>query len=64
MSPKVRFYVGMSWVMIAVCAFGWPYSILTTEEPIWILSLSWAALLFTAVGVIVTVDIKKTQEEE
>lgn len=65
MSAKVRFYIVTSWMMVVFCLVGWPTSMIwwLKDEPPGILSLSWAALLYAAMGVIVTVDVKKDQEQ-
>lgn len=64
MSTKVRIYVVLAWVLIIACVVGWPTSLIwwAKDEPPLVVSLSWAALLYTAFGVIVTVDIKQEQE--
>lgn len=66
MSFKVRSYVILAWLLIIVCLVGWPTSLIwwAKNEPPLVVSLSWAALLYTAFGVIVTVDIKRDQEDD
>lgn len=61
---KVRLYVGLSWVLFIGSLIGWPLSQLTfaSDEPPLILGLSWLAIIVTAIGVIVTADIRKEQE--
>lgn len=45
---------------------GWPVSALTVfrHEQQGILGLSWAAIILTCVDIIVTSDVRQTQEEE
>lgn len=73
MSTKVKFYVSFSWAMIGICAIGWPvtHAAMIIEHPPgasgWVfhllLALSWLAIVYSAVGVIVSVDIKREQEK-
>ena len=43
---------------------GWPVSMFVTDEPPWILSLSWLAITFTALDIMATADVRRTQEDE
>jgi hypothetical protein len=65
MSRKVRLYVWLSWVLLAVGVFGWPVTQLTIarDEPPFVLGLSWLAIIVTALGVIVSADVRKEQDK-
>lgn len=41
---------------------GWPISLLLTDEPPFILSLSWLALTLTAYDILTTTDVRKQQD--
>lgn len=64
MPPKARVYG--AWVLLALCAVGWPLSLVTfaQNEPPFVLSLSWLALILTAVDILSTNDVRKQQEGE
>lgn len=49
----------LAWVMFWASLAGWPLSIVFTDEPPFILSLSWLALTLTAWDVICTSDLKE-----
>lgn len=55
-SPKNR-VIG-AWVLLAITLVAWPLSILFTDEPPFILSLSWLALTLTCADIIATTDIR------
>lgn len=40
--------VWLGWLMIAVVLVGWPATLIFTDEPRFVLSLSWFALLLEA----------------
>lgn len=40
----------LGWVFLIGSLIGWPITLVTTNEPPWILSLSWLALTATALG--------------
>lgn len=44
MNPKRR--VGLGWIFVIGSIVGWPASLILTDEPKFILSLSWLAILF------------------
>jgi len=49
-----RFKLGVAWVLFVGSLIGWPLSIWLTEEPPFILSLSWLALTLTSWDIIMT----------
>jgi uncharacterized membrane protein YfcA len=55
-SVKVRLRI--SWALFWGSLIGWPLSIFMTDEPIFILSLSWFAITVTAYDVICTTELK------
>jgi hypothetical protein len=63
-SPKVR--VWAAWGLLVACLVGWPVSCQTfaKDEPPWVLSLSWGALILTALDIVSTQDVRKEQEGE
>ena len=63
MSPKLRLW--SAWALLVACVVLWPVSALTfaREEPVAILSLSWAAIIITCLDIISTQDVRKQQEE-
>jgi hypothetical protein len=54
-----------AWTLLAVCLVGWPLSVfwLAPEEPRFVLSLSWAALVIESVNVLSVQDVRKQQED-
>jgi hypothetical protein len=48
----------ISWTLFWGSLVGWPLSIWLTDEPIFILSLSWFAITVTAYDVICTTELK------
>jgi hypothetical protein len=63
MSVKARLWG--AWILLVVCLVGWPVSVvsLAKEEPPFVLSLSWLALILTAIDIIFTADVRKKEEE-
>jgi uncharacterized membrane protein YfcA len=61
-NPKHR--LKLAWLLLIACFAGWPLSAVTfaKHEPLWVLSLSWLALILTALDIIATVDVRKEQE--
>ncbi|AXV15111.1 hypothetical protein CYG48_04980 [Neorhizobium sp. SOG26] len=55
-SRKTRLRI--AWSMFWSSLVGWPLSIWLTDEPIFILSLSWFAITATAYDVICTTELK------
>jgi hypothetical protein len=47
------------WALLAGTIIGWPLSLIFTDEPPFILSLSWLALTLTATDIIFTASLKK-----
>lgn len=60
-----RLRITLAWVLLAASLVGWPLSALTwaKDEPPFILSLSWLAIVVTAVDVLSTQDVRSQQEE-
>lgn len=63
MSPKGR--VWLAWCLLVGSVVGWPVTALTLakDEPFVILSLSWLALVLTALDILFTSDVRKNQDE-
>lgn len=51
----MRVWVG--WALLIGSLVGWPISVLLTDEPVFILSLSWLAITLTAWDIIVTSEL-------
>lgn len=51
----------MAWSILIGSLIGWPLSIfwLAKEEPVYILSLSWLALILTAIDMLFTAQVKE-----
>lgn len=49
----------LGWSLLVVCVVGWPATALTVfrAEPQGILGLSWAALILTAVDILLTAEV-------
>ena len=52
-----------STTLVALCVIGWPVSLLVTNEPPLILSLSWLALIIPALGFVLTAKVEKDEDE-
>lgn len=48
----------LAWCLFWASLIGWPISIWLTDEPVFILSLSWFAITITAWDVICTSELK------
>lgn len=55
---KHHFKMGLAWFMLIGSIIGWPLSILwfAKEEPVTVLSLSWGAMIYTAVTTLFVED--------
>ena len=64
MSPKAR--KRGAFVLLALSVIGWPVSALTfaASEPPSILGLSWLAIAITALDIVLTTDVRTTQDDE
>lgn len=51
--------LGIAWAQFWVAWIGWPLSLAITDEPPFILSLSWWAIIATAWDTINTTELKK-----
>ena len=53
-----------AWVVLILCLIAWPVTMFTVakEEPPFILSLSWFAIIYTAVDLIQTSRVKDDQK--
>jgi len=62
MTPKWfksrSFRLKLAWGMFWGSLVGWPVSVWLTDEPIFILSLSWLAITVTAYDVICSTELK------
>lgn len=58
---KIR--VKAAWTLLFACLIGWPLSALTlaSEEPPFILGLSWLAIILTSLDLISTNQVKRDQ---
>jgi uncharacterized membrane protein YfcA len=58
---KVR--IAAAWVLLVGSIIGWPVTALTVarEEPQFVLGLSWLAIILTAVDILSTTDVRRTQ---
>lgn len=63
MSPKRR--VQMAWALLVVSLVGWPVSAFTlaSDEPQFVLGLSWLAITLTALDIVSTQDVRKEQDD-
>jgi hypothetical protein len=52
-----------AWALLIICIIGWPISMLTVakEEPPFVLSLSWLALILTCIDILSTQDVASKQ---
>ncbi len=62
MAPEVR--LRFAWGQLILSLLGWPISVLLTDEPPFILSLSWYAIAITAWDVISTTKAHQELETE
>ncbi len=60
MQPEVR--LRFAWAQLILSLIGWPISLVLTDEPSFILSLSWYAITITAWDVISTTQAHREQE--
>lgn len=61
----VRFV--FAWILLIGSLIGWGLSlagIVAPGEPPFVLSLSWLAIVLTAVGIIETCDVRRKQEND
>jgi len=54
-----QFRMTSAWILFWGSLIGWPLSIWLTDEPVFILSLSWFAITITAWDVINTTELKE-----
>jgi hypothetical protein len=66
MSRKVKAYVIGSWILLITSLVAWPVTQLTVakDEPPFVLGLSWMAIVLTCLGVVVTADVRKNQDDD
>jgi hypothetical protein len=64
MPPTVRFY--LAWVLLVSSLVLWPVSVFTfaADEPATVLGLSWLAITLTALDVLATSDVRRTQDDD
>lgn len=64
MDPRWR--VRGAWALLTVSVIGWPVSQFTVaaEEPPFILGLSWLAIIVTALDLLSTNQVHRTQKED
>lgn len=63
-SRLMRAFLIFNWVLLFGSLGGWCFSALTSDEPIWILSLSWAAITIGSMGTLVTAYVLKEQKSD
>lgn len=51
----------LAWTLLSMSAIGWPCSLIwwAAEEPPFVLSLSWLALILTAMDMLFTAQVKE-----
>lgn len=64
MRPATR--VKLAWGLLACSVIGWPLTALTLarDEPFFILSLSWLAIILTAWDILNTSDVRRRQDDD
>lgn len=60
--PHLR--IRLALVLLALSVVGWPVSALTvaSDEPQFVLGLSWLAIILTCIDVVSTTDVRREQE--
>jgi hypothetical protein len=58
--------VGLAWVLLLGSLAGWPASLIwwAKDEPPFVLSLSWLALVLTSLDLLKTSRVHRDQEDE
>jgi hypothetical protein len=56
--------VAFGWTLLVCCLIGWPASILwwATTEPVFVLSLSWMALVIESITLITASQVRRDQD--
>lgn len=64
LSPKLRHR--LAWTLLVGSLIGWPLSAfwLATDEPKFVLGLSWLAITLTALDLVETSSVRVKQDEE
>lgn len=62
MRPVLR--VRLAWALLVATLVGWPASLVLTNEPATILSLSWLALTLTCLDIVATADVRAANEPD
>lgn len=62
--PRVR--IRLAWTLLCASVVGWPLSALTvaSDEPQFVLGLSWLAITLTAMDILATTDVRREQEDD
>ena len=58
---SARFKLFVAWGLFIASLIGWPLSIIFTDEPPFILSLSWLALTLTSWDIIMTTELHENE---
>lgn len=60
----MRARIVLAWVLLVAGLIGWPLSMLTVakDEAPFTLSLSWLAIVLTAVDILATQDVRREQD--
>lgn len=55
-----------AWFLLVACLIGWPVSVfwLATDEPVFVLSLSWIALIIESITLITSAQVRRDQGSE
>lgn len=56
-----------AWILLAGSLLGWGLSlagVIAKGEPPFVLSLSWLAIVLTAIGIIETCDVRRQQDRD
>lgn len=61
--PMIRRLLG--WSLLILSLAGWPLSLIwwAKEEPPFVLSLSWLALVLTAIDILFTAQVKESKDD-
>jgi hypothetical protein len=65
-SGLIRARLALAWALLIGAIIGWPWSQLTVarDEPPFTLALSWLAIIITALDLLSTQDVRRTQDTD
>lgn len=60
----MRIRLILAWILLGASLIGWPLSAFwfARNEPPFVLSLSWLAIVLTALEIVLTADVRNRQE--